>query len=174
MDIVETLIVITSKPNKESRAVEEVLDQLILNGIPADIRDIRPWGGVSFVTGYADFETIIRALMKPSFKRAYAKRVVPIYEVVPNNINEIISASLRVFNTRFVSDTFAVKCIKRGTIKPSLVENVVGRAIVKKYGCSVNLVTPQKILLIEGLGGQVGISVLRLNEYLRLMGRKKV
>ena len=93
----------------------------------------------------------------------YTLKVTPVQRVVRTDIEEIKRVSADIAREIGVDETFRVSVEKRHT-------NVSGREIVEAVASridrKVNLERPDRIVLVEVLGGFSGISVLRPDDIL--------
>jgi len=98
-------------------------------------------------------------------------KVIPIEKVVSTDIEAISSAVSELAHKIDANETFRVTIDKRHTVvhTKGVVEAVASRITNK-----VNLENPDKIILIEVLGGITGISILRTEDILSVVKEKKL
>lgn len=123
-------------------------------------------------TSLNPFEVIERfrkILQERPYEFRYLLRVIPIEKVVRTDIDEI-SRVAHEFETRIgENETFRVTVEKRftGTSTRSIIE-----AIASKINRKVNLEKPDKIVLVEVIGGLTGISLIKPEDVLSITKEK--
>ena len=112
------------------------------------------------------FRTILQE--KP-YEFRYALRIIPIQKVVPTNIEEIKVAAANLTATMRESETFRVTIEKRFT-------NIHTRDLIEAVATNVknkvDLDSPNKVLLIEVLGGYAGISLVKPTQLISVLKEK--
>lgn len=108
-------------------------------------------------------------LLERPYEFRYLLRIIPIEKVVRTDVNEIESASKELGLKIGGTETFRITVEKRFTALSThdLIETVA--ANIKR---KVNLNKPDKILLIEIVGGMTGISIIKPDELLSVMKEK--
>jgi tRNA acetyltransferase TAN1 len=112
----------------------------------------------------------LRSLLRgdPSkFKSIY--RVIPIEEIVESDVDEIIDAVKRLSPRIGKNDRFRVTLEKRKTNLRSL--DVI-KAVAEVIDCPVDLKNPDWVILIEILGKETGVSVIRPVDILNIQKEK--
>jgi len=108
-------------------------------------------------------------LKKTPTEFRYILKVIPIEVVVPTKL-ELIERAAAELSTKIGEDeTFRVTIEKRHT---NLSTRDIIEAAAKHVNRKVNLEEPDKILLIEVMGGVTGISVIKPHEILSVVKEK--
>lgn len=108
-------------------------------------------------------------LRERPYEFRYMLRVIPIEHVVCTNLNQIQQAVTRLSSRIGENETFRVTVEKRftGTSSREIIETVA--ANVKR---KVNLTKPDKIVLIEVVGGSTGLSLIKPDDILSVLKEK--
>lgn len=128
-------------------------------------------------TYFAPCEAIekFRAMLhEHPYKFRYALRVIPIEKVVPTDLEEIKSAASELATNIEENETYRVTVEKRFTSLHSkdLIEAAVTGIEVSGNERKVNLVTPDKILLIEVVGRLTGMALIKPSDVLVVLKEK--
>jgi len=99
----------------------------------------------------------------------YTLRVVPIEAVVSTKLENIKKASLELSARIKEDETFRVTVEKRHT---TLSSKEIIEAVAEEIDRKVNLLKPNKIVLIEVLGGVTGVSVIEPEDILSVVKQK--
>lgn len=99
----------------------------------------------------------------------YALRIIPIKKVVRTDLDEIQSASMELGLKMKKKETFRITLEKRFT--QTHTQDII-KAAAAKIEREVNLNNPEKILLIEVVGGLTGLSLIKPDEILVVMKEK--
>jgi tRNA acetyltransferase TAN1 len=99
----------------------------------------------------------------------YTLRVVPVEVVVSTKLGDIKKASLDLSAHIGEDETFRVTVKKRHT---TLSSKEIVKAVAEGIDRKVDLLKPNKILLIEVLGGLTGVSVIKPNDILSVVKEK--
>ena len=103
------------------------------------------------------------------YKFRYALRIIPIEKVVPTTIEDVKRAALELAADIQKNETFRVTVEKRFT-------NLHSRELIEAAAADiknkVDLENPDKIMLIEVLGGLTGMSLIRPNDLLAVLQEK--
>jgi len=99
----------------------------------------------------------------------YLLRVIPIERVVKTDMDEIVSVTRELASRIEENETFRVTVEKRFT---EVSGNAIIKAVASDIRSEVNLSNPDKIVLIEIVGGFVGISVIRKNDIISVLKEK--
>jgi tRNA acetyltransferase TAN1 len=112
------------------------------------------------------FRTILQE--KP-FEFRYALRIIPIQKVVPTNLEEIKVAAASLTSAMNENETFRVTIEKRFT---NIHTHDLIEAVAADVKNKVDLDTPNKVLLIEVLGGYTGISLVKSTQIISVLKEK--
>jgi tRNA acetyltransferase TAN1 len=96
-------------------------------------------------------------------------RVIPIEKVVHTSLEQIQDAAKELGSKIAEGETFSVKVEKRFTETHSkdIIEAAAG--VIKR---KVNLTKPDKIFLVEVIGGLTGVSIAKPDEILSVLKEK--
>ena len=153
---------IRDRVGREPKAELELLDAFLRKGI-REIEVVRTrFPGVLLVkTPLLPLKALEVAR---SMVMAYVRSVIPLEEVVKADIEAVVAACLHLAKGLLEPDrSFAVRCRRRGRCLPSSteVEKIVGEALRKATGASVDLEEPDLIFRIEVVDDIAGICVER-------------
>lgn len=114
-------------------------------------------------------EKLREILRERPYEFRYTLRIIPIEKVVPTDLGEIQRVATELSSKIGENETFRITVEKRFTAMPSrnIIEEVA--ANIKR---KVDLSKPDKILLIEVVGGLTGISVIKPDDILSVMREK--
>jgi tRNA acetyltransferase TAN1 len=114
-------------------------------------------------------EKLRKILRERPYEFRYTLRIIPIEKVVPTDLDEIRHVATELSSKIGENETFRVTVEKRFTAMPSrnIIEQIAAN-IEKK----VDLSKPDKILLIEVVGGLTGISVIKPDDIISVMKEK--
>ena len=129
-------------------------------------------GLIAAKTAFNPFEVIEKfrkILRERSYEFRYALRIIPIEKVVRTDLGEIQRAATELSSKIGEDETFRVTVEKRFTETPTRDIIEAAAANVER---EVDLNNPDKILLIEVVGGLTGLSVIKPNEILAVMMEK--
>ena len=166
------LLVTTSRGNEDHVRSElgYLLDTI------GDSTPIVTWTGISGLvavrTTLNPFEVVKKfrlVLHERPYEFRYTLRVIPIDKVVQTSLSQIQIATTDLASKIGKNETFRVTVEKRCTEKSarSIIE-AVATNITRK----VNLAQPDKILLVEIVGGLTGVSVVEPNDILSVLKEK--
>lgn len=114
-------------------------------------------------------EKLQQILHEKPYEFRYALRIIPIEKVVLTNLKEIETAGAELTARLNIEETFRVTVEKRFT-------NIHSREIIEAVAANtqnkVNLKNPDKILLIEVLGGLAGISLIKPKHIINVLKEK--
>ena len=99
----------------------------------------------------------------------YSLRFMPVEIVVPTGLAEIKEASLKLSSGILENETFRVTVEKRHT---GLSRREIIEAVAEDIDRKVDLHNPDKIVLIEVLGGLTGVSLINQGDILSVAKRK--
>ncbi len=123
---------------------------------------------------YSVVEKFRAMLQEQPYKFRYALRVMPIEKVVPTTLEEITRATMELSAGIHEDETFRVTVEKRYTSFHSraLIEAAVKGIEATASQRKVDLESPDKIMLIQVLGGLTGISLIKPNHILAVQKEK--
>jgi tRNA acetyltransferase TAN1 len=120
----------------------------------------------------APFEVIGKLrgiLVERPYEFRYLLRIIPVERVVKTEMSEIVSAARQLAARIAEDETFRVTVEKRFTeVSGNAIINAVASEIKRK----VNLSNPDRIVLIEIVGGFAGISLVRKSDILSVLKEK--
>ena len=93
----------------------------------------------------------------------YCKRIIPIHRVIESNLEEIENAVGELSGQLAQGETYRISVEKRNCDLSS--KEIITR-IANKIENKVSLEFPDKVLLIEILGGKTGIAILKKSDIL--------
>jgi len=108
-------------------------------------------------------------LQESPYEFRYALRIIPIQKVANTDLEEIKQAATELFAGLGEKETFRVTVEKRYT---SLHSRDFIEAVVSTLENTVDLHNPDKVLLIEVLGGYTGISLIKLTDIISVLKEK--
>jgi len=129
-------------------------------------------GLVAAKTAFNPYEVIqkFRAILQEHpYKFRYALRIIPIERVVPTNLDEIKQVASELAANIGENETFRVTVEKRFT---SLHSKDFIEASVTSIERKADLENPDKILLIEVVGGLTGMALIKPNDVLAVLKEK--
>ena len=129
-------------------------------------------GLIAAKTAFNPFEVIEKfrkILHERSYEFRYTLRIIPIEKVVRTDLGEIQRAATELNSKIGEDETFRVTVEKRFTETPT--RDII-EAAAANIEREVDLNNPDKILLIEVVGGLTGLSVIKPNEILAVMMEK--
>ena len=129
-------------------------------------------GLVAAKTAFSPCDAIkeLRAILQEHpYKFRYALRIIPVERVVPTNLDEIKRVASELAANIGENEAFRVTVEKRFTDLHSKDFIEAAATVIKR---KVNLINPDKILLIEVIGGLTGMAVIRPNDVLAVLKEK--
>jgi tRNA acetyltransferase TAN1 len=114
-------------------------------------------------------EKLRKILRERPYEFRYTLRIIPIEKVVRTDLGEIQSVATELGSRIGENETFRVTLEKRFTTLPS--RNII-EEVAANIERKVDLSKPDKILLIEVVGGLTGISVIKPDDILSVMKEK--
>ena len=129
-------------------------------------------GLIAAKTAFNPFEVIEKfrkILHERSYEFRYTLRIIPVEKVVRTDLGEIQQAATELSSKIGEDETFLVTVEKRFTETPT--QDII-EATAANIERKVDLNNPDKILLIEVVGGLTGLSVIKPNEILAVMKEK--
>ena len=129
-------------------------------------------GLIAAKTAFNPFEVIEKfrkILHERPYEFRYTLRIIPIEKVVHTDLGEIQQVATELSSKIGEDETFRVTVEKRFTETPT--RDII-EAAAANIQREVDLSNPDKILLIEVVGGLTGLSVIKPNEILAVMMEK--
>jgi len=129
-------------------------------------------GLIAAKTAFDPFEVIEKfrkILHERPYEFRYTLRIIPIEKVVRTDLGEIQQVATELSSKIGEDETFRVTVEKRFT--ETRTRDII-EAAVANIQRGVDLGNPDKILLIEVVGGLTGLSVIKPNEILAVMMEK--
>ena len=114
-------------------------------------------------------EKLRKILLERPYEFRYTLRIIPVEKVVRTDLGEIQQAAMELSSKIGEDETFRVTVEKRFTETPT--QDII-EATAANIERKVDLNNPDKILLIEVVGGLTGLSVMKPNEILAVMKEK--
>jgi len=111
-------------------------------------------------------EKFRKILHERPYEFRYTLRIIPIEKVVPTDLEKIQRVATELSSKIEENETFRVTVEKRFTAMPS--RNII-EEVAANIERKVDLSKPDKILLIEIVGGLTGISVIKPDGILSVM-----
>jgi len=108
-------------------------------------------------------------LQEKPYEFRYSLRIIPIQKVVHTELEEIKNAALELAATMVETETFRVTVEKRFT---NIHSHDLIEAIATNVKNKVNLDNPNKVLLIEVIGGYAGVSLLKPSSLVSVLKEK--
>jgi len=163
------LLITTARGNEEDACSEMwyLLGEMGDSAAKVDKTGIT--GIVAAKSAFNPFEVVekLRAILKERpYEFRYTLRVIPIEKVVRTDLGEIERAATELGAKIGENETFRVTVEKRFTETP--LKDIIEAAAVN-IERRVDLNNPDKIVLVEVLGGLTGISVVKPVEILSVM-----
>ena len=129
-------------------------------------------GLIAIKTGLNPFEIVTKfrsILCERPYEFRFTLRVIPVEMVVRTDLDQIRQAVAQLSSKIAENETFRVTVEKRfsGTATKDIIETAA--AIIKR---KVNLLKPDKIVLIEVVGGLTGVSVIKPDDVLSVLKEK--
>jgi tRNA acetyltransferase TAN1 len=166
------LIVSTSR-FREEEAQDEILDLLDLFGDPEAEAEITEVRGLLVAQTALDPMQVIEELKElvaeEPWHVRYILRVIPVEAVVPAELGDIKGAA-KGLAARIGTDTFRITVERRHSPLESM--DVI-KAVAGEVEGKVDLEHPGWIVLVEIIGGQAGVSVLRPDQLFSAVVEKR-
>jgi tRNA acetyltransferase TAN1 len=144
---------------------EPIIDKTGISGIVAAKSSFDPCTVV---------ENLREILQEYPYKFRYSLRIIPIEKVVPTNVDEIRSTAAQLAVNIIENEAFRITVEKRFTNLHSrdLIEAAVKGIEAAGSANLVNLENPDKIMLIEVLGGLTGMALIKPKGVLAVLKEK--
>lgn len=147
---------------KEEEAQDEILDLLESFGDADAVCEITEIKGILLARCATNPITVVEKLKHiastESWQIRYILRVLPVSRVVPTSIEDISSAVSEISGVIRPEDRFRITVEKRHTSLESL---EVINALAPKIERVVDLEKPDWIVMVQILGAQTGVSIIR-------------
>ncbi len=114
-------------------------------------------------------EKFRNTLQEKPYEFRYSLRIIPIQKVVKTNLEEIKTASLELTTKMSENETFRVTVEKRFT---SIHSRDLIEAVASDVKNKVDLDKPDRVLLVEVLGGFTGIALLKPVDIISVLKEK--
>jgi tRNA acetyltransferase TAN1 len=108
-------------------------------------------------------------LQERPYEFRYALRIIPIQKVVHTNLEEIKAAAADATSKLAENESFRVTVEKRFT---SIHSKDIIEAVATEVKNKVELEKPDKVLLVETLGGYTGISLIKPSDVISVLKEK--
>ena len=152
------LVLVTSKPGKEKAAATEILDFLIPWDTNAKIVECCRWSGVVLIETSLRYDQTLEILKK--MPRYIAIKSIPLENVL-RSVDEVIDLI-----TKRGDSIGGIVISKRGKFPLNTLRRRLAELGLEFRG--------NKIVVIEGLGEEIGITFLYRILYRRLTGKKVI
>jgi tRNA acetyltransferase TAN1 len=166
------LLATTSRGN-EDEACSELWYLLGQIGDSAPVVDKTGVAGlIAAKTAFNPFEVIEKfrlILHERPYEFRYTLRIIPVEKVVRTDLGEIQRVATQLSSKIGEKETFRITVEKRFTETPT--KDII-EAAAANIERQVNLNNPDKILLIEVIGGLTGVSVIKPDEILAVIKEK--
>jgi len=167
------LLATTARGNEEDACSEiwYLLGEIGDSAVKVDKTGIT--GLIAAKTAFNPFEVIekFRAILKERpYEFRYTLRVIPIEAVVRTDLGEIQRAVTELSSKIREDETFRVTVEKRFTTTST---NDIIEAAAANIERRVDLNRPNKVVLIEVVGGLTGVSVVKPEDILSVMKEKR-
>ena len=147
---------------KEEDAQDEILDLLESFGDHEAICEITEIRGILLARSRLEALTVIDNLRQITasepWRVRYVLRALPVMKVVPTDLDGLSSAASEMSKVISKDESFRITVEKRHTILES--KEIVG-AIASRIERKVDLEDPDWIILVQILGAQTGLAVVR-------------
>jgi len=114
-------------------------------------------------------EDLRRMMKEQPWEFRYTLRVIPIEVVVHTRLEDITEASLQLSSRILRNETFRVTVEKRHT---KLSTRDIIKNVAENIDRKVDLENPDKIVLVEVIGGLTGISLIKPKDILSVVKEK--
>jgi len=166
------LLVTTTRGNEDNACSEVWYLLKEIGDEKAEVDRTGVSGLIAVKTSLNPFEVITKfreILKERPYEFRYSLRIIPIEKVVKTRVEEIQKAAEELASKIGENETFRITVEKRFT---EISTRDVIEAAASKIERKVNLERPDKILLIEIIGGLTGISVIRPEDIISVSKEK--
>ena len=166
------LLVTTTRGNEDNACSEIWYLLKEIGDEKAEVDRTGVSGLIAAKTSLNPFEVIVKLreiLKERPYEFRYSLRIIPIEKVVKTRLEEIEKAAEEFAPKIGENETFRITVEKRFT---EISTKDVIEAAASKIERKVNLEKPDKIMLIEIIGGLTGISVIKPNDIISVSKEK--
>ena len=166
------LLVTTTRGNEDNASSEIWYLLKEIGDEKAEVDRTGVSGLIAAKTSLNPFEVIVKLreiLKERPYEFRYSLRIIPIEKVVKTRLEEIGKAAEEFAPKIGENETFRITVEKRFT---EISTKDVIEAAASKIERKVNLEKPDKIMLIEIIGGLTGISVIKPNDIISVSKEK--
>ena len=166
------LLVTTTRGNEDNACSEVWYLLKEIGDEKAEVDRTGVSGLIAVKTSLNPFDVITKfreILKERPYEFRYSLRIIPIEKVVKTRVEEIQKAAEELASKIGENETFRITVEKRFT---EISTRDVIEAAASKIERKVNLERPDKILLIEIIGGLTGISVIRPDDIISVSKEK--
>lgn len=161
-------VIVTCPRRFEPEAGAEAAGMLEKAGLGACRVELTPMPGILVLHTAADpvgaVAAMARAVADEPWSARYVQRAIPVQASVPAREGAIVEAAVRLASSDGMGGTYRVTVEKRRT---QLSARGIIAGIAGALGGRVSLENPDRIVLVEILGPDAGVSVLRPGDILR-------
>lgn len=167
-------LIVSTFRHREEDAQDEILDLLEMFGDPDSESEITEMKGLLLAQTSLDPFVVVDKLKElvsnEPWQVRYILRVLPVERVVPTDVDAIGQAAKELGGRIAKSDTFRITVEKRHSALASI--DVI-KAIAGEIESKVDLENPMWIVLIEVIGGQTGVSVIKPDQIFSAVVEKR-
>ena len=160
-------LLVTTRRGDEDNACSEIWYLLKeIGDEAAEVDKTGVSGLIAVKSSFNPFEVIakLREILQESpYEFRYSLRIIPIEKVIRTDLNEISRTATELASKIGKNESFRVTVEKRFTKTSS--RDII-EAAASNIDRKVNLTNPDKILLIEVIGGLTGISIIKPDDIL--------
>ncbi len=154
-------LIATTYRFREEDAYDELLDLLAEFGDDSAEAEISKIKGIILAQTRLDPFSVVQKLkdaVSEPWRVRYLLRVIPVEMVVPAGLDELTQAAVKLGGRIAESDSFRITVEKRHSqLHMSEIIDVIAEEIKRK----VNLENPDWLVMIQILGSEAGVSVLK-------------
>ena len=160
-------LLVTTRRGDEDNACSEIWYLLKeISDEAAEVDKTGVSGLIAVKSSFNPFEVIAKfreILKERPYEFRYSLRIIPIEKVIRTDLNEISRTATELASKIGKNESFRVTVEKRFTKTSS--RDII-EAAASNIDRKVNLTNPDKILLIEVIGGLTGISIIKPDDIL--------
>ena len=160
-------LLVTTRRGDEDNACSEIWYLLKeIGDEAAEVDKTGVSGLIAVKSSFNPFEVIAKfreILKERPYEFRYSLRIIPIEKVIRTDLNEISRIATELASKIGKNESFRVTVEKRFTKTSS--RDII-EAAASNIDRKVNLTNPDKILLIEVIGGLTGISIIKPDDIL--------
>jgi tRNA acetyltransferase TAN1 len=166
-------LILSTSRFREEEAQDEILDLLDMFGDQEAEAEITEVKGLliaeTALDPFAVIEELKKLVAEEPWRVRYVLRVIPVEVVVPAELDNIKKAA-KELAARIEKDTFRITVEKRHSPLESI--DVI-KAVAGEIDSKVDLENPRWMVLVEILGGQAGLSVIRPDQVFSAVVEKR-